>query len=87
MPGIRIVPTPGHTAGHQSLVVDAADGRTILAGQAVYTSAEWAGSDDPRVSGLPSAPDPAAYRASVARLRALQPDVVLFGHDPSVVRS
>ncbi len=88
LPGVRIVPTPGHTPGHQSLIVDDADERrTILAGQAVYTGAEWVGGDDAAVSGLPSAPDPVAYRASVARLRALQPDTVLFGHDRSVVRS
>jgi glyoxylase-like metal-dependent hydrolase (beta-lactamase superfamily II) len=88
LPGVRIVPTPGHTSGHQSLLVDDADGRrTVLTGQAVYTRAEWYGSDDPAVSGLASAPDPDAYRASVARLRGLEPDVVLFGHDPSVVRS
>lgn len=88
VPGVRIVPTPGHTPGHQSLLIDDGDGaRTILAGQAVYTRAEWDGDDDPRVSGLSSAPDPVAYRASVARLRALEPDVVLFGHDRSMVRS
>jgi N-acyl homoserine lactone hydrolase len=86
--GVRIVPTPGHTPGHQSLAVEDADGRrTILVGQAVYTRAEWDGDDDPSVSGLQSAPDTVAYRASVARLRALEPDVVLFGHDRSVVRS
>ena len=26
-PGLRVIPTPGHTAGHQSLVVDAPEGR------------------------------------------------------------
>jgi glyoxylase-like metal-dependent hydrolase (beta-lactamase superfamily II) len=85
--GLRLVPTPGHTPGHQSLVIDDASGRTILAGQALYTRAEWEGATDPGASGLPSAPDPAAYRASVARLRALAPDDVRFGHDRSVVRS
>ena len=81
LPGVRLIPTPGHTPGHQSLVVDSVDGRTVLVGQALYTRAEWDGASGPGVSGLESAWDPAAYRASVARLRALQPDVVLFGHD------
>jgi hypothetical protein len=53
----------------------------------MYTAAEWAGSDDPTVSGLPSAPDPAAYRGSREALRALRPDRVRFGHDLAVVRS
>ena len=33
-PGIRIVPTPGHTTGHQSLFVSTDDGVVMLAGQA-----------------------------------------------------
>ena len=81
LPGIRVVPTPGHTPGHQLMVVDSVDGRTVLAGQAVYTRAEWDGASGPGISGLESAWDPEAYRASVARLRALGPDRVLFGHD------
>ena len=81
LPGVRLIPTPGHTPGHQSMVVDSPDGRTVLAGQACYTRAEWDGADGPGVSGLDSAWDRASYRSSVARLRALQPDVVLFGHD------
>ena len=81
LPGVRLIPTPGHTPSHQSLVVDGMAGRTVLIGQAVYTRAEWDGSTDPAVSGAASAWDRAAYRSSVARLRALQPDVLLFGHD------
>jgi len=45
------------------------------------TRAEWAGTPKPGESGEASAWDPAAYRASVARLRALAPDRFLFGHD------
>jgi hypothetical protein len=69
------------------MLVEAADGRTLLAGQAVYTAAEWAGSDDPTVSGSASAPNPAAYSASRESLRALRADRVMFGHDLAVVRS
>jgi glyoxylase-like metal-dependent hydrolase (beta-lactamase superfamily II) len=31
-PGVWVIPTPGHTAGHQSLVVRHADGTVVLAG-------------------------------------------------------
>ncbi len=31
-PGVWIIPTPGHTAGHQSLVVQHQDGTIVLAG-------------------------------------------------------
>ena len=79
-PGIRIFATPGHSPGHQSLVVDTPDGPLLLAGQAVYSRGEWAGLDGDR-DGEGSAPNRPAYTASVARLRALNPRRVLFGHD------
>jgi glyoxylase-like metal-dependent hydrolase (beta-lactamase superfamily II) len=81
LPGVSLVPTPGHTPGHQSMLVDAADGRTAIVGQAVYTRAEWNGDDRPTVSGWAGAWDRAAYRRSVALLRGFEPDTVLFGHD------
>lgn len=38
MPGIRIIMTPGHTPGHQSVFITMAEGRKIIAaGDAVYT--------------------------------------------------
>ena len=38
-PEARVVPTPGHTMGHQSLVLTTPDGAVILAGQAAESSA------------------------------------------------
>jgi N-acyl homoserine lactone hydrolase len=78
--GIRIVATPGHTPGHQSLVVATDEGPVVLAGQAVYTAAEWRGDPD-AWEGRSGAPDPAAYDRSVERLRGLRPVQVRFGHD------
>ncbi len=82
-PGLRLIPTPGHTAGHQSLVLDAADGTVVLAGQAVQSRAEWEGATEPSASGVSSAPDP-AYPGSVARLRSLDPVRVHFAHDAAI---
>ena len=82
-PGLRLIPTPGHTAGHQSLVLDAADGTVVLAGQAVQSRAEWEGASEPSASGASSAPD-ARYPDSVERLRSLDPARVHFAHDPAV---
>lgn len=81
LPGIRALPTPGHTRGHQSLAIDAEGGPILLAGQAVYTRDEWEGSNDPPRSGEPSAWDRRAYATSVNRLRELDPALVLFAHD------
>ncbi len=79
-PGIRIVATPGHTPGHQSLAVDGSDGLELLAGQAVYSAGEWAGTPGAR-EGRSRAHDRAAYDRSVDRLRALDPVRVWFAHD------
>jgi glyoxylase-like metal-dependent hydrolase (beta-lactamase superfamily II) len=35
------VPTPGHTLGHRSLVVETAAGRVVLAGQAVSGATDY----------------------------------------------
>lgn len=83
-PGLRLIPTPGHTAGHQSLVIDTADGAIVLAGQAVQSHAEWDGAQGPATSGRSSASDPDAYERSVDRLRSFAPARVHFAHDPSV---
>jgi len=33
-PGVHVIPTPGHVAGHQSIVLECEDGSIVLAGQA-----------------------------------------------------
>jgi N-acyl homoserine lactone hydrolase len=80
-PGLRLVPTPGHTPGHQSLVIDAPEGPIVLAGQAVRSRAEWEGSTSPADAGRPQGPDSETYDRSVERLRALAPARVHFAHD------
>lgn len=81
-PGLRLIPTPGHTAGHQSLVVRTEGGTVVLAGQAVQSRREWEGTADEGSSGEPTAFDREAYAGSVRRLRALDPVRVHFAHDP-----
>ena len=83
-PGLTLIPTPGHTAGHQSLVVETADGPVVLAGQALQSMAEWEGASDTASSGEAASPDREAYVRSVERLRALDPVRVHFAHDPIV---
>ena len=83
-PGIRLIPTPGHTAGHQSLVVAAPEGAVLLAGQAVQTHAEWIGGSGEAISGESSAWDRGEYVRSVQRLRSLDPVRVHLAHDRTV---
>jgi N-acyl homoserine lactone hydrolase len=83
--GIRIVSTPGHTPGHQSLVVDTKDGVLALAGQAVYSCAQYeqtAQHGDVPLDDLPDDPD--SYVASARRLIELRPTRVHFSHDRAV---
>jgi glyoxylase-like metal-dependent hydrolase (beta-lactamase superfamily II) len=79
MPGIRVLATPGHSPGHQSLVVDQRAGPVVLTGQAVYGLDEWRGT--PGREGRTTARDRPAYDASIDRLRAIEPVRVLFAHD------
>ena len=83
-PGLRVIPTPGHTAGHQSLVIDGPDGPIVLAGQAVRSREEWAGSTAKQDSGRPDAAEGETYDASVAQLRSLDPVRVHFAHDDAI---
>lgn len=83
LPGIKIIPTPGHTKGHQSLVVETKQGRVILAGQALnfasdHTIAAYA--RELRVRGEPHAD----YPEWMDRFAELDPWKVLFAHDLAV---
>jgi N-acyl homoserine lactone hydrolase len=40
LPGVRLLPTPGHSRGHQSVLVDAPDGLVVLGGDVAYTFRE-----------------------------------------------
>jgi len=84
--GIWIVPTPGHTAGHQSLVARCDDGTVILAGQAHDTASAYAAElcaaqaqREGIREGLPS------VRAWIERLQEFDPRRIVFAHDSSVV--
>lgn len=43
LPGVLLLPTPGHTRGHQSLAVRRKDGAVIVAGQSHDTATQYAG--------------------------------------------
>jgi glyoxylase-like metal-dependent hydrolase (beta-lactamase superfamily II) len=85
-PGLRLLPTPGHTAGHQSLVVDSPAGTVLITGQAVLTVDEWEGHADAETSGEPLEGEDGRedYRDSVLRLHDLDPARVHFVHDPAI---
>jgi len=75
--GVSVLQTPGHTPGHQSVLVETEGGLAIIAGHAAYTAAEYA-DREPAPGGDW---DDAAYERSLALLRALAPGRVYFSHD------
>ncbi len=83
--GVFLMPTPGHTDGHQSLVVRRADGVVVLAGQTHDTTTQyaadqlaWRARRDGHGEPLPDTP---TWLDAVQRL---DPRVVYFAHDRSV---
>lgn len=84
-PGVHVIPTPGHVDGHQSLVVECADGSVVLAGQSHDTTSAWsADALAASASALGhSQPLPVAP-AWIERLLAFDPKRVVFAHDAAV---
>jgi N-acyl homoserine lactone hydrolase len=82
-PGVRVVATPGHTTGHQSVVVDG-DGAELLIGDAAYRPGIYL---DPDLARLPSgqAADEGSWRETIRRLHASRPNHVHFCHDTRVL--
>jgi N-acyl homoserine lactone hydrolase len=85
LPSVLIIPTPGHTAGHQSLVVRRQDGAVIVAGQSHDTASAytadalaWRAGRDGHSQPLPVPP------AWMDRLQRLDPARVTFAHDHAV---
>ncbi|MEN3316042.1 MAG: N-acyl homoserine lactone hydrolase [Acidimicrobiaceae bacterium] len=82
-PGVRLVPTPGHCPGHQSLAVHLPDGWIVLAADAADLQANLTARIAPGI--LLQGRDEAL--ASLDRLRHLGAELgalVLPGHDPDV---
>lgn len=85
-PGVLVVPTPGHTDGHQSVVVRQADGAVVVvAGQSHDTATDYSAdvlsvreADDGHAPSVPMPPD------WVRRLDELDPRRVYFAHDHAI---
>jgi N-acyl homoserine lactone hydrolase len=70
-PGMSVLATPGHTIGHQSVVVRTDDGLVLVVGQAAQDARSFATGEADE---------------SVKRLRALEAERIHFSHDRAVLR-
>lgn len=87
VPGVSVITTPGHTAGHQSVVVRAGDGAPdVLIGDAAYTPRQYLAPPD---ANLPpgQASDVTAWRDSLQRIRATAAARIHFCHHTDVVHA
>jgi N-acyl homoserine lactone hydrolase len=78
LPSVEMIFTPGHTPGHQSMLVRLTDQPWLFTWDAVYTEEHW------RTNDLGAVRDVAQARSSLARLReiaAAENARIVFGHD------
>jgi N-acyl homoserine lactone hydrolase len=83
--GVVIVPTPGHTDGHQSVVVTSSDGTVVIAGQCHDSATAYAADDlalRSRKEG--NSKIPMITPAWLEHLQSLDPRRVVFAHDQAV---
>jgi N-acyl homoserine lactone hydrolase len=83
--GVRLLATPGHTSGHQSVLVEGGDDVAMIVAQSAWSATEFA-TQKPSESNVE---DQSLYEAaedSIRRLRSFSPSVAYFSHDSEVYR-
>lgn len=83
-PGVSVLFSPGHTPGHQAVLVEkSSQERILIAAQAAWTAEEYRQGGDPENQAHAGLHD--AYLLSLSRLKALGASRVLFSHDTAEV--
>ena len=82
--GISLLSTPGHSPGHQSVLVEAAGERVVIAAQCASRAAELR-TGEPVASECHDETWEVDARHSLERLRALAPVTAHLSHDPEIV--
>lgn len=80
VPGIKTIETPGHSAGHQSVLVQTGEGVVCIAGDAACFMENFTGPTPP--GGLTSAEQ---ALASIEKMRRYG-DRVFMNHDPEITK-
>jgi len=77
--GVTLLSTPGHTPGHQAVLVETEKGLELVAAQAAFTAAEFHRGGDPATQAHEGLEAP--YLQSIARLKSFGADATYFSHD------
>lgn len=81
--GVTVLATPGHTAGHQSVLVEADDRRVIIGAQVVWHADELAAETASPANVDPIPELQAAAVESIRRITSLRPEVIHLSHCPA----
>jgi N-acyl homoserine lactone hydrolase len=78
--GVSVLSTPGHTPGHQSVVVDTSEGTVVIGGQCAFMFDDLTRAEPGRTNVPDERLRPMAV-ASLERIAALEPVRVFLSHD------
>jgi N-acyl homoserine lactone hydrolase len=81
--GVRLLSTPGHTRGHQSVVIEGGGDVVVIAAQSVWDIEEFR-REEARPANVDSGELREAAVASIRRLKSLDPARAYFSHHPQV---
>ena len=86
--GVRVVATPGHTVGHQSVFVDMDGGASVMIGDAAYTSEIYRDAEKADLSNWPGQhANRRDWTRSLKKVHEMRPRAVHFCHDTRVLDS
>ena len=76
---VSLLSTPGHTPGHQSILIDEGESKLLIAAQAAFSLDEFVRGGDPEVQAHEGIEE--KYVASLDRLKAIDADRIYLSHD------
>jgi glyoxylase-like metal-dependent hydrolase (beta-lactamase superfamily II) len=93
LPGVTCIFTPGHTPGHQSILVEDGGAKTLFLGDATYTFDIWEHPEEITEQHpafqmqIQMAGGAETWLQSVEKLKRLGADTLHFAHDPRIIHT
>lgn len=83
--GVKLLASPGHTPGHQSVFLESTERNILVAAQAAYTADEYLRGGDPVDQAHEGLGE--VYVQSITRLKSLDAAQVYFSHDDQAAKN